>query len=143
MRGVGLAARGGHERADRRRELGHADAPAAGLARRAGRAAWTLDGDESIRRRPVDRIADPLRRKMGADVGARDGRLPPLRVHGAELQGIEYELPVARRPGEVVRADRGAARRGPTSVTEPALRRDHTERMLGRARVPIERDGLR
>ena len=44
--------------------------------------AWRLDGDESIRRRPVDRVASPLR-EMGADVSARDGRLPPLEVRGA------------------------------------------------------------
>ena len=47
---------------------------------------WTIDGDESIRRRPVDRIAEPLKR-MGASIEARDGRLPPMRVRGAELQG--------------------------------------------------------
>ena len=47
---------------------------------------WTLDGDESIRRRPVDRVAEPLR-AMGADVDCRDGRLPPLRSTGATLQG--------------------------------------------------------
>ena len=55
---------------------------------------WTLDGDDSIRRRPVDRIAEPLR-LMGADVDCRDGRLPPLRVRGARLHGIDYEMPVA------------------------------------------------
>src|SRR6185295_5063115 len=55
---------------------------------------WTLDGDESIRRRPVDRIAEPLG-LMGAEVEARDGRLPPLRVRGAPLRGIDYRLPVA------------------------------------------------
>src|SRR5688572_221988 len=48
-----------------------------GLLAGQGRGRWTLDGDESIRRRPVDRIAEPLRR-MGADVDCRDGRLPPL-----------------------------------------------------------------
>src|SRR5262249_7343541 len=55
---------------------------------------WTLDGDDSIRRRPVDRIAEPLRR-MGADLSAREDRLPPLEVRGAPLRGITYELPVA------------------------------------------------
>ena len=56
--------------------------------------AWTLDGDESIRRRPVDRIVAPLR-LMGADLGCREERLPPLRVEAAPLRGISYELPVA------------------------------------------------
>src|SRR3954462_2287105 len=54
---------------------------------------WTLDGDESIRRRPVDRVAEPLS-AMGAGMDAREGRYPPLTVQGAELEGIEYELPV-------------------------------------------------
>ena len=54
---------------------------------------WTLDGDESIRRRPVDRIAEPLER-MGASVEAREGRFPPFTVRGANLTGIEYDLPV-------------------------------------------------
>ena len=55
---------------------------------------WTLDGDDSIRRRPVDRVAEPLA-LMGADVEVREGRLPPLRVRGAPLRGIDYEMPVA------------------------------------------------
>ena len=55
---------------------------------------WTLDGDESIRRRPVDRVAEPLRR-MGAEVECRDDRLPPLTVRGSALRGIEYRMPVA------------------------------------------------
>ena len=57
-------------------------------------AAFTLDGDESIRRRPVDRIAGPLR-AMGARVEARDDRFAPFTVHGESLNGIDYELPVA------------------------------------------------
>src|SRR6476659_9767219 len=52
---------------------------------------FILDGDESIRRRPVDRIAEPLR-QMGATIDAREGRYPPFTVHGAALRGIEYEL---------------------------------------------------
>jgi 3-phosphoshikimate 1-carboxyvinyltransferase len=47
---------------------------------------WTLDGDESIRRRPVDRVAEPLR-EMGADVEAREGRLPPFTVRGRRAPG--------------------------------------------------------
>src|SRR5437879_5231609 len=63
------------------------------LASQEGRT-FTLDGDESIRRRPVDRIAEPLRH-MGAELQARDGRFPPLEVRGARLRAISYELPVA------------------------------------------------
>ena len=54
------------------------------LAGQPGRS-WTLDGDESIRRRPVDRIAEPLR-AMGADIEMRDGRLPPFTVRGARAR---------------------------------------------------------
>src|SRR5687768_8107663 len=54
---------------------------------------WTLDGDESIRRRPVDRVVAPLRH-MGAWLEDRHGR-PPLTVHGTELNGAHHELPVA------------------------------------------------
>jgi 3-phosphoshikimate 1-carboxyvinyltransferase len=56
--------------------------------------AWTIDGDESIRRRPVDRIADPLR-LMGARLDAREGRFAPFTVTASPLTGIEYALPVA------------------------------------------------
>src|SRR5439155_26424632 len=63
------------------------------LAAQEGRA-FTLDGDESIRRRPVDRVAEPLR-LMGAELDARDGRLPPFEVRGAHLHAIDYELKVA------------------------------------------------
>ena len=55
---------------------------------------WTLDGDESIRRRPVDRIAEPLR-LMGARIDARDDRFAPFTVTGSPLQAIDYALPVA------------------------------------------------
>src|SRR4029079_14732942 len=55
--------------------------------------AWTLDGDDSIRRRPVDRISEPLS-AMGAELEANEGRFPPFTVRGAALTGITYELPV-------------------------------------------------
>src|SRR4051812_27597251 len=55
---------------------------------------WTLDGDDSIRRRPVDRIAVPLR-QMGARLSCREERLPPLEIEGTTLHGITYEMPIA------------------------------------------------
>ena len=103
---------------------------------------WTLDGDESIRRRPIDRIAEPLI-QMGASVEAREGRLPPFTVRGAELSGIEYELPIASAQVKSCVLIAGMLASGSTTVVEPSLSRDHTERMLRRARVPFERDGLR
>ena len=93
VRGVGL--RGPRPASDRRRQRRHPAAAAAGLAGRGRRrGAWTLDGDDSIRRRPVDRIVEPLR-QMGARLRCREERLPPLEIEGAPLHGIAYELPVA------------------------------------------------
>jgi 3-phosphoshikimate 1-carboxyvinyltransferase len=103
---------------------------------------WTLDGDESLRRRPVDRIAEPLRR-MGAGVEIADGRYPPLKVTGAALQGIEYEMPVASAQVKSCVLIAGLLADGDTIVIEPTHSRDHTERLLSRSRVPFERDGLR
>jgi 3-phosphoshikimate 1-carboxyvinyltransferase len=102
---------------------------------------WTLDGDESIRRRPIDRVSEPLLR-MGAQIDARDGRFAPMRVTGHELQGIDYELPVASAQVKSCVLIAGMLAAGRTSVTEPTRSRDHTERILCRARVPFERDGL-
>ena len=101
---------------------------------------WTLDGDASIRTRPVDRVVEPLR-LMGARVDARDGRLPPLTVQGADLTGIDYELPMASAQVKSCVLVAGMLAEGPTSVTEPQRSRDHTERILTRARVPCEREG--
>ena len=98
---------------------------------------WTLDGDESIRRRPVDRVADPLGR-MGAEVDSRDG-LPPLRVRGARLKGIDYELPVASAQVKSCLLLAGLLAEGETTVREPAPTRDHTERMLAAAGAHIRR----
>jgi 3-phosphoshikimate 1-carboxyvinyltransferase len=97
-----------------------------------GSGAWTLDGDESIRRRPVDRVAEPLR-LMGAAVECRDGRLPPLRVEGSVLRGITYELPVASAQVKSCVLIAGLLADGETKVVEPATTRDHTERLLAAA----------
>ena len=103
---------------------------------------WTLDGDESIRRRPVDRVAEPLR-AMGAGVEAREGRYPPFTVSGARLTGIEYELPVASAQVKSCVLMAGLLAAGSTTVLERAMSRDHTERLLRLARAPFERDGTR
>jgi 3-phosphoshikimate 1-carboxyvinyltransferase len=103
---------------------------------------WTLDGDASIRRRPVDRVAEPLT-AMGAQVEAREERFPPLTVRGAQLSGIEYELPVASAQVKSCVLIAGMLADGSTTVIEGSQSRDHTERLLRRARVPFERDGLR
>ena len=111
------------------------------LAGQPGRA-WTLDGDESIRRRPVDRISEPLA-AMGAVIDAREGRFPPFTVHGAALAGIEYPLPVASAQVKSCVLLAGMLADGSTTVVEAAPSRDHTERMLRRARVPFEAENGR
>ncbi len=101
---------------------------------------FTLDGDDSIRRRPIDRIAEPLS-LMGAQVEAREGRYPPLTLHGTQLHGIEYELPVASAQVKSCLLLAGLITDS-TTVIEPVATRDHTERMLARAGAPIERAKL-
>jgi 3-phosphoshikimate 1-carboxyvinyltransferase len=104
--------------------------------------AWTLDGDDSIRRRPVDRIAEPLR-MMGAQVDAREGRFPPFTVNGAQLHGIEYEMPAASAQVKSCVLIAGLVAHGETAVITPSPTRDHTERMLRRAGVDVRSDALR
>jgi 3-phosphoshikimate 1-carboxyvinyltransferase len=100
---------------------------------------FKLDGDDSIRRRPVDRIAEPLE-LMGARIEARDGRFPPFTISGAPLSGIEYRLPVASAQVKscVLLAGLITDR---TTVIEPVPTRDHTERMLACAAAPLVREG--
>jgi 3-phosphoshikimate 1-carboxyvinyltransferase len=109
------------------------------LAGQEGRS-YTLDGDASIRRRPVDRIAEPLRR-MGATIDATDDRLPPFTVHGARLRSIAYDLPVASAQVKSCVLLAGLMAEGGTTVCEPAPSRDHTERMLVAAGVTVHRNG--
>jgi 3-phosphoshikimate 1-carboxyvinyltransferase len=102
---------------------------------------WTLDGDDSIRRRPVDRIAVPLR-EMGADLSAREDHLPPLEVRGAALHGITYEMPIASAQVKSCLLFAGLLAEGETRVVEPLPSRDHTERMLAAAGAEVQREGL-
>jgi len=99
---------------------------------------YELTGDESLRRRPVDRVAEPLAR-MGARIETTDGR-PPLLVEGAALTGIEYRLPVpsAQVKSAVLLAG-VLARAGTTTVAEPLPTRDHTEVMLAAAGARVRR----
>ena len=99
---------------------------------------WTLDGDESIRKRPVDRIVEPLGR-MGATLEARDGRLPPLKIGGGRLTGIDYALPVASAQVKSCVLIAGLLAEGETIVREPHPSRDHTERMLLGAQARFSR----
>jgi 3-phosphoshikimate 1-carboxyvinyltransferase len=101
---------------------------------------FTIDGDDSIRRRPVDRIAEPLR-QMGAELECTDARFPPLTIRGARLRAISYELPVASAQIKSCVLLAALAADGATTVGEPARSRDHTERMLLQAGVGIHRNG--
>ena len=101
---------------------------------------WEIDGDESIRRRPVDRVALPLGR-MGARVAATDDRFPPMVIEGVELEGIEYELPVASAQVKSCLLLAGLGAAGATTILEPVPTRDHTERMFGLAGLRLDREG--
>jgi 3-phosphoshikimate 1-carboxyvinyltransferase len=101
-----------------------------------------LTGDASLRRRPVRRVIDPLRR-MGADLSARDGdRVPPLVIRGRPLTATHHDLAVASAQVKSAILLAGLRADGVTSVTEPERSRDHTERMLRGMGVPVTVDGL-
>jgi len=99
-----------------------------------------LTGDSSIARRPMGRVVDPLR-LMGAQIDGREGgRLAPLAIRGGGLRGMRHELAVASAQVKTALLLAGLQAAGATEVTEPALSRDHTERLLpvmGAAVEPI------
>lgn len=101
-----------------------------------------LVGDETLMRRPMRRVADPLA-LMGARVET-SGDCPPVRISPSPgLRGIEYHLPVASAQLKSALLLAGLYASGRTTIIEPAPTRDHTERMLGGFGVRIERDGPR
>ncbi len=112
----------------------------AGLLAGQGFAA-TLTGDDSLRRRPMGRVAQPLSR-MGARIETEAGGLPPLRIlPSPPLHGIHYDLPVASAQVKSAVLLAGLYAVGETSVTEPEPTRDHTERMLAAFGYPVAREG--
>jgi 3-phosphoshikimate 1-carboxyvinyltransferase len=89
-----------------------------------------LTGDESLNRRPMERVAEPLRR-MGAVINTAAGGHPPLKIKGGQkLRGIEYPMPVVSAQVKSCLLLAGLYAEGETMVSEPAPTRDHTERML-------------
>jgi 3-phosphoshikimate 1-carboxyvinyltransferase len=89
-----------------------------------------LIGDESLSKRPMQRVSEPLGR-MGAVIDTAEGGRPPLRIKGGQkLRGIEYPMPVASAQVKSSLLLAGLYAQGETVVTEPAPTRDHTERML-------------
>ena len=104
--------------------------------------ASTLTGDRSLSRRPMARVATPLRRMGAAIDGRQDATrpgdlFPPLTVRGGALQGIRYELPVASAQIKSALLLAGLQARGPTVISEPGLSRDHSERMLRFFGAPV------
>jgi 3-phosphoshikimate 1-carboxyvinyltransferase len=102
----------------------------------------TLTGDESLTGRPMQRVITPLS-QMGATIESRAGK-PPLRIRGnPALSGIDYVLPVASAQVKSAILLAGLYAQGSTSVTEPAVTRDHTERMLRAMGVPVSAEAGR
>lgn len=104
-----------------------------------------LQGDRSIAGRPMDRVAEPLRR-MGASVDGRSGgSFPPLVIRGGDLVGVEHVLPVATAQVKSAILLAGLRAKGETVVVSPAPSRAHTEEMLAQygADVTSDGDGLR
>jgi len=85
-----------------------------------------IAGDESLARRPMERIMRPLA-EMGGSIRARDGKYPPLEIDGAPLHGIDYTLPVASAQVKTCVLFAGLLASGRTTVREPVRTRDHTE----------------
>ena len=101
-----------------------------------------ITGDGSLRTRPMKRIVQPLK-KMGAQImGRKDDSLAPLVVRGGGLRGIEYDLPMASAQVKSAIMLAGLSAAGETVIHQPALSRDHTERMVAAMGGMVEEDGL-
>jgi 3-phosphoshikimate 1-carboxyvinyltransferase len=103
-----------------------------------------IGGDESLSRRPMDRIMRPLE-AMGARIRAEGGRYPPLEIEGSEVHAIDYELPMASAQVKTCVLFAGLFAEGTTTVREPMRTRDHTELALREfgAEVDVERCVIR
>ncbi|MGE6605439.1 bifunctional prephenate dehydrogenase/3-phosphoshikimate 1-carboxyvinyltransferase [Halomonas sp. NPDC076908] len=100
-----------------------------------------LTGDESLTKRPMGRVAEPLR-LMGAAIDTAEGGRPPLKIHGgAALKGIDYDMPMASAQVKSCLLLAGLYAQGETRVREPAPTRDHTERMLNGFGYAVSREG--
>ncbi|MBB3188971.1 bifunctional prephenate dehydrogenase/3-phosphoshikimate 1-carboxyvinyltransferase [Halomonas cerina] len=100
-----------------------------------------LTGDASLTKRPMGRVADPLR-EMGAVIETAEGGRPPLKIKGGQrLTGIAYDMPMASAQVKSCLLLAGLYAEGETRVREPAPTRDHTERMLAGFGYAVQRDG--
>jgi 3-phosphoshikimate 1-carboxyvinyltransferase len=100
----------------------------------------TLDGDASLRRRPMRRVMEPLG-KMGARIQAREGGFAPLKIEGTALSPINYTLPVPSAQVKSAILFAGLFADGVTAVTEPVRTRDHTELALAEFGARVEQEG--
>ncbi len=100
----------------------------------------TMDGDASLRKRPMRRVMDPLT-KMGARIEAREGGYAPLKISGARLSPIEYTLPVPSAQVKSAVLLAGLFTDGVTSVVEPVRTRDHTELALAEFGAKVDHVG--
>jgi 3-phosphoshikimate 1-carboxyvinyltransferase len=100
-----------------------------------------ITGDESIRRRPMKRIIDPLR-LMGAKIEAREDNFAPLRISGGNLKGIEYRPPIASAQVKSCVLLAGLYADGRTTVVEKTPTRDHTEVMMRECGTAISDEGI-
>lgn len=100
-----------------------------------------LKGDDSLSKRPMKRVTNPLQ-AMGASIsGAGEGDFLPLAINGGALKGINYEMPVASAQVKSAILFAGLNADGLTSVKESAISRDHTERMFKQFGANIQQDG--
>jgi 3-phosphoshikimate 1-carboxyvinyltransferase len=104
--------------------------------------ASVLDGDESLRRRPMRRVMEPLN-QMGSEIRSESGGgVAPLRIHGGKLRGIDYKMPIASAQVKSSIFLAGLQASGVTMVTEPQKSRDHTEVMAGMFGAKLRIEGL-
>lgn len=99
---------------------------------------YKIDGDASLRSRPMKRVIDPLR-KMGAEIYDTDGKLP-VKIVGGALGGLEYDMPVASAQVKSALILAGLNAGAPVKINEPIQSRDHTENMLRAMNCAIKRE---
>ena len=102
-----------------------------------------LTGDDSLRRRPMARIITPLSQMGARLMGREKSRYAPIAIEGTgSLQGIEYRMPVASAQVKSALMFAALYADSPTTISEPYLSRDHTERMFAQFGIPVQRQGL-
>lgn len=101
-----------------------------------------LDGDASIRKRPMSRVINPLR-EMGARISGTNGDYTPIHLEGSELKGMDYRLPVASAQLKSALILAGLYAEGETVIEEQKSSRDHTERMINGFGGKVRSEGLK